>query len=90
MFRIEKFISLIDEALRMATPMIPTYPNPEQLQGLIDTLIKLKQDAKNGSLCPSEGLRLGLNREVADWIEPLDSPLRSPINAIDVYYQQHL
>jgi hypothetical protein len=87
---IENFISLIDEAIGMATPMLTSYPNPERLQGLIDTLIKLKEDAENGNLCPSEGLRLGLNREVADWIEPLDSPLRAPIDAIDVYYQQYL
>ncbi len=74
----------------MATAMLPTYLEPERLQGLISTLAKLKEDARNGKLHPSEGLRLGLNREVADWIQPLDSPLRAPIEAIDVYYQQHL
>lgn len=86
----KQFINLIDEAITMATAMLPTYLEPERLQSLIDTLINLKEDTQNGRLHPSKGLRLGLNREVADWIQPLDSPLREPIEAIDVCYQQHL
>jgi hypothetical protein len=89
----EEFIKLIDQASEIAEKMLKDKKTDlsERLNNVISVLKSIKNKALNGKLEPSGGIsNLGLAREVADWIEPLDSPLLKAIGAIEEYYQKHL
>jgi hypothetical protein len=50
----------------------------------------IKSQAITGQLEPSQGIStLGVAREVADWVDSLDSPLLKAVGAIEQYYQHH-
>ncbi len=57
------------------------------------TLINLKtikSQALAGQLPPSQGIvTLGLAREVADWIDSLDSPLLKAVGKVEREYQKY-
>ena len=96
--KIEGFIKLIDNALQIAEEMLKTRQSEqsdfllkERLSNVIGVLRRTKNNAINGNLTLSGGvLTLGLVREVADWIEPLNSPLLEAVSAIEQYYQEQL
>lgn len=90
--KIEEFIKLIDKALGIAEQLKqPEFSNLERLNSVISHLQSIRIKAQAGKLEPSGGsLTLGLSREVADWIEPLDSPLLDAVGEIEQYYQKHL
>ncbi len=82
-----EFIRLIDHAIQIAQQMRGE-DHTEQLNNLIHTLQAIKRNAIAGQLEPSKAIStLGLAREVADWIDSLDSPLLKIVGAIDRYYQ---
>lgn len=84
-----EFIRLIDYALEIAE-QIRGENQVEQLNNLIGALQAIKSQAIAGQLETSKGIStLGLAREVADWIDSLDSPLLKTVGAIDRYYQKH-
>jgi hypothetical protein len=83
------FIRLIDHALEIAE-QIRRGNQGEQLNNLIGVLQAIKNQVVAGQLEPSQGIStLGLSREVADWIDSLDSPLLKAVGAIEQYYQIH-
>ncbi|SRR5579883_1364066 len=94
----ETFVKLIDQAVETAEQMRqqqqvqqPGSGQQERLNSVINALQSIKTNAQSGKLEPSGGnLTLGLAREVADWIEPLDSPLLKAVGEIEQYYQKHL
>lgn len=88
----QEFIKLIDQALSQSEQMLQQVPSrTEQLNALVSELQRIKANALSDQLQPSEGtLTLGLARGLADWIEPLNSPLLNAVGAIERYYQQHL
>ena len=96
--KIEEFIKLIDNALQIAEEMLKTRQSDqsdfllkERLSNVIRVLRRTKNNAINGNLTLSGGvLTLGLVREVADWIEPLNSRLLEAVSAIEQYYQEQL
>ncbi|MEB3312460.1 MAG: hypothetical protein VKJ02_19710 [Snowella sp.] len=85
----QEFIQLIDRALIVAEQT--DFPvNVEQLSRVISQLQHLKSQVLSQQLEPSQGvITLGLSREVADWIDSLDSPLLKAVGAIEQFYQQH-
>lgn len=84
----EKLLKLIEQALNIAEQMRPELANPERLNNVISVLQSIRSKALIGRLEPSAGTStLGLAREVADWVEPLDSPLLKAVGAIEEYYQ---
>jgi superfamily II helicase len=88
--KITEFTQLIDQAIDSAE-QIDQEEQSDRLDNLIAVLKKLKKTATAGQLEPSHGTAtLGLAREVADWIESLDSPLLSAVGAVEDYYQKHL
>lgn len=91
----EEFIKLLDKALEIAEQIRrdkqPKFKHSERLDNLIGALESIKNKTLIGKLEPSGGIStLGLSREVADWIEPLDSPLLKAVGTIEEYYQKHL
>jgi hypothetical protein len=91
----ETFIKLIDQAIDTAEHMRqqqqPEFNQQEHLSNVINALQSIKITTQSGQLEPSGGnLTLGLARDVADWIEPLDSPLLKAVGEIEQYYQKHL
>ncbi|ACK66579.1 conserved hypothetical protein [Rippkaea orientalis PCC 8801] len=88
----QELIKLIDKAVDIAQQMEKTQKsNTHHLNQLVTVLRTIKNDALKGSLEPSKGIvTLGLSRQVADWIEPLDSPLLTIVGEIEKYYQKHL
>jgi hypothetical protein len=53
-------------------------------------LKSIKNQALAGQLPPSQGIvTLGLAREVADWIDPLDSPLLKAVGKVEREYQKY-
>ncbi|MEH2237653.1 hypothetical protein [Nostoc sp.] len=91
----EEFIKLLDKALEIAKQIRrdkqPEFRHPEGLNNLISALQSIRGKTLIGQLEPSGGIStLGLAREVADWIEPLNSPLLKTVGAIEEYYQKHL
>jgi hypothetical protein len=87
--KIFEFIRLIDYALEIAV-QISGESQTEQLNNLIAALKAIRSQAMAGCLEPSQGIStLGLSREVADWIESLDSTLLKAVGAIDQYYQRY-
>lgn len=87
-----EFLKLIDQALDVGKSMLDTgYPSSDRLNNLIDQLQQIKAETISDRLESSGGtVTLGLAREVADWIENLDSPLLKAVEAIEIYYQQQL
>lgn len=82
-----EFIRLIDHALEIAE-QISLENQAGRLQSLISALQVIKIQAAADQLESSQGiLTLGLAREVADWIDSLDSPLLKAVGAIERYYQ---
>ncbi|MBD2250070.1 hypothetical protein [Nostoc parmelioides] len=87
----EKFLHLIDQALKIAEQMRTELAHSERLNNVITVLQSLRNQALAGQLEPSTGTStLGLAREVADWVEPLDSPLLKAVGAIEAFYQNNL
>lgn len=83
-----KLLKLIEQALNIAEQMRTELANPERLNNVISVLQSIKNKTLIGQLEPSAGTStLGLAREVADWVEPLDSPLLKAVGAIEEYYQ---
>ena len=88
--KIAEFTQLIDQAIQQAEQTSQNNQS-ERLNNLIQGLESLKQKAISGELEPSQGVAtLGLAREVADWIETLDSPLLKAVGQVEEYYQSHL
>jgi hypothetical protein len=87
----EEFVRLIDQALAIAEQTIRESNQTEHLHNLIAQIQSIKTKVQVGQLEPSTGIiNLGLVRDVADWIEPLSSPLLSAVGAIERYYQENL
>jgi hypothetical protein len=87
--KIFEFIRLIDYALEIAV-QIRGNNQTENLNNLIAALRTIRSQAIAGHLEPSQGVStLGLSREVADWIDSLDSTLLKAVGAIDQYYQRY-
>ncbi|MHC5595679.1 MAG: hypothetical protein ACYTXC_06885 [Nostoc sp.] len=89
----EEFIKLLDQASEIAEQMLKDKKTEfsAHLNNAIATLQSIKSNTRNGKLEPSGGIStLGLAHEVADWIEPLDSPLLKAVGAIEEYYQKNL
>lgn len=88
----QEFVRLIDQALNQSQEMLKQIPShAEQLNILISELQRIKANVLSDQLRPSEGtLTLGLSRGLADWIEPLDSPLLAAVGTVERYYQEHL
>ncbi len=88
----QEFVRLIDRAVNQSQEMIEQSPShAEPLNTLVSELQRIKANALSDQLQPSEGsLTLGLSRGLADWIEPLDSPLLTAVGAVERYYQEHL
>ncbi|MCW5317273.1 hypothetical protein GTQ43_26750 [Nostoc sp. KVJ3] len=88
----EEFIKLIDQASDIAEQTLKDKPEfSEPLNNAIAALQSIKTKTLNDRLEPSEKTAtLGLARGVADWIEPLDSPLLKAVGAIEEYYQKNL
>jgi len=89
----QEFIKLIDRASEISEQMLKEKQSESspRLNNVINALKSIKTKALNGQLEPSGGVStLGLAREVADWIEPLDSPLLKAVGGIEEYYQKHL
>ncbi len=84
-----EFIALIDSAITLSQEL-SSEEEPERLATVVSVLQRLKHQVLEDQLEPSQGvLTLGLSREVADWIESLDSPLLKAVGLIEQYYQQH-
>ncbi|ACK69252.1 conserved hypothetical protein [Gloeothece citriformis PCC 7424] len=92
----QKLLDLIDQAILIGE-QISTTKNPKQadnfpqerLNRVIHQLETLKTKTLNNQLEPSQGtLSLGLARDVADWIDSLDSPLLKAVGAVEHYYQE--
>ncbi len=88
----QEFLQLIDRAIALSEKMLNSTPShPERLNTLVSELQRIKTNVISDRLQPSEGtLTLGLARAVADWVEPLNSPLLDAVGAIELYYQQQL
>ncbi|BAY26252.1 hypothetical protein NIES2100_60660 [Calothrix sp. NIES-2100] len=88
----QEFLQLIDRALEVGKGMLDAGDSPsERLNTLIEQLQQIKANTISDRLEPSGGnVTLGLAREVADWIDNLDSPLLKAVGAIEMYYQQQL
>ncbi|MDZ8185930.1 MAG: hypothetical protein RMX96_13900 [Nostoc sp. ChiSLP02] len=89
----QEFIKLIDRASEITEQMLKDKQAEfsPRLNNVIAALQSIKNKALNGQLEPSGGnSTLGLASQVADWIEPLDSPLLKAVGGIEEYYQKHL
>lgn len=84
-----EFIGLIDSAITLSQEL-SLEEEPKRLATLVSVLQRLKHQVLEDQLEPSKGvLTLGLSREVADWIDSLDSPLLKAVGLIERYYQQY-
>ena len=84
-----EFHQLIDHAIAEAK-QVRLNSKSERLDTVIHVLETLKTQVSEGTLAPSQGVQtLGLSREVADWINDLDSPLLKNVGAIEQYYQKY-
>ncbi|MEG3438927.1 hypothetical protein V0288_17500 [Pannus brasiliensis CCIBt3594] len=82
-----EFIRSIDRAIEVAERV--TTEQPDRLENLIRVLGTLRERVLAGQLEPSGGTTtLGLTRDVADWIDALDSPLLEAVGAIERHYQR--
>ncbi|MEB3361012.1 MAG: hypothetical protein VKI42_02675 [Synechococcaceae cyanobacterium] len=81
-------LPLIDGALELADRHRQGAEGDRVTQ-LIGVLRGLRSQVQAGTLEPSSGgASLGLSRGVADWVDPLDSPLLKAVAAIEARYQQ--
>jgi len=84
-----ELIQSIDQAIAVAEQMRKT-ERATRIEGLISVLKTIKNQALAGQLPPSQGIvTLGLAREVADWIDPLDSPLLKAVGKVEREYQKY-
>jgi hypothetical protein len=83
------FIELINKALSVAEPLRSSPEQNDRLERIIGVLNQLKERVDAGELEPSGGASLGLARDVADWIEPLDSPFLAAVGEIENYYKEN-
>ena len=82
-------LPLLDQALAEAGHRGQAGP-PERAQRLQSVLQGIRAQVEAGNLEPSRGVvTLGLTRAVADWGEPLDSPLIQALGEIEAYYRDH-
>lgn len=82
-------LPLIDQALAEADRRSHG-GTPEKAERLKGALQSIRSQVEGGSLEPSRGVvTLGLTRGVADWGEPLDSPLIQLLGQIEAYYRDH-
>jgi len=88
----QEFLKLIDRAIKLGEGMLDGgYSPSERLNTLIHELHEIKARTISDQLEPSGGnITLGLAREVADWIDTLDSQLLKAVGEIEIYYQQQL
>jgi hypothetical protein len=86
----EEFIKLINQSVAIAEQMCHNSEQSQRLNNVISVLESVKNKVMIGELEPSQGnTTLGIAREVADWIEPLDAPLLKAVGAVEAYYQTH-
>jgi hypothetical protein len=84
-----ELIQSIDQAITVAEQMRKT-ERSTRIEGLISVLKTIKNQALAGQLPPSQGIvTLGLAREVADWIDSLDSPLLKAVGKVERNYQKY-
>ncbi|MDB9506830.1 MAG: hypothetical protein ACKPJT_09410 [Microcystis panniformis] len=84
-----ELIQSIDQAINVAEQM-PKTERATRIEGLISVLKTIKSQALAGQLPPSQGIvTLGLAREVADWIDSLDSPLLKAVGKVEREYQKY-
>jgi hypothetical protein len=84
-----ELIQSIDQAITVAEQM-PKTERSTRIEGLISVLKTIKSQALAGQLPPSQGIvTLGLAREVADWIDSLDSPLLKAVGKVERNYQKY-
>ena len=84
-----ELIQSIDQAITVAEQM-PKTERSTRIEGLISVLKTIKSQALAGQLPSSQGIvTLGLAREVADWIDPLDSPLLKAVGKVEREYQKY-
>lgn len=87
-----EFVQLIDQSLSQSEEIRRQLPDrAENLNVLVSELERIKASVLSDRLTPSGGtLTLGLARGLADWVEPLNSPLLAAVGAVERYYQEHL
>ncbi len=84
-----ELVQSIDQAITVAEQMRKT-ERSTRIEGLISVLKSIKNQALAGQLPPSQGIvNLGLAREVADWIDSLDSPLLKAVGKVEREYQKY-
>jgi len=84
-----ELVQSIDQAITVAEQMRET-ERSTRIEGLISVLKTIKSQALAGQLPPSQGIvNLGLAREVADWIDSLDSPLLKAVGKVEREYQKY-
>ena len=84
-----ELIQSIDQAINVAEQMRKT-ERSTRIEGLISVLKTIKSQALAGQLPSSQGIvTLGLAREVADWIDSLDSPLLKAVGKVEREYQKY-
>ena len=84
-----ELVQSIDQAITVAEQMRETEIST-RIEGLISVLKSIKNQALAGQLPPSQGIvNLGLAREVADWIDSLDSPLLTAVGKVEREYQKY-
>lgn len=84
-----ELIQSIDQAITVAEQM-PKTERATRIEGLISVLKTIKSQALADQLPPSQGIvTLGLAREVADWIDSLDSPLLKAVGKVEREYQKY-
>ena len=84
-----ELVQSIDQAIAVAEQMRKT-ERSTRIEGLISVLKTIKSQALAGQLPPSQGIvTLGLAREVADWIDSLDSPLLKEVGKVEREYQKY-
>ena len=84
-----ELVQSIDHAIAVAEQM-PKTERSTRIEGLISVLKTIKSQALAGQLPPSQGIvTLGLAREVADWIDSLDSPLLKAVGKVEREYQKY-
>jgi hypothetical protein len=87
--KIRELVQSIDQAIAVAEQMQETQVST-RIEGLISVLKTIKNQALAGQLAPSQGIvTLGLAREVADWIDSLDSPLLKAVGKVERNYQKY-
>jgi hypothetical protein len=91
--RVQTFVKLVDRFIEIAKERNRRQmaggddaAPPGMLEFLINAMSKLREEALNGKLAPSEGGMVGILRTVADFDMPLDSDLLKAAKDIEAYY----